>query len=118
MKQASYELDDFRRQVVLAALLEVCGHRRWALLAAHVRTRHVHVVVQANQRPEFVINTIKAYASRALNRLGLEGDGRRRWARHGSTRHLWTARAVSAAVHYVICDQGEPMASFEAPSAR
>ena len=117
MNQEPYRLDAIRRQVLLAALLQVSSHRAWTLLAAHVRTNHVHVVVEADQTPERVMNTFKAYASRALNRLGLDHAGRQRWARHGSTRRLWTRAAVSAAVHYVICEQGEAMAVFEASSA-
>ena len=81
--------------------------------AALVRTNDVHVVVAADQSPERVMNTFKAYASRALNRTALDRLDRRRWARHGSTRHLWTRTAISAAVHYVVCEQGQPMACFE-----
>jgi hypothetical protein len=113
MQQPPYWLDAARRHIVLGSLQEVCGHRRWTLFAAHVRTNHVHIVVAADQSPERVMNTFKAYASRALNRTALDRLDRRRWARHGSTRHLWTRTAISAAVHYVVCEQGQPMACFE-----
>ena len=43
---------------------------------------------------------------------------RRRWARHGSTRYLWTSTAASAAIHYVVREQGDAMAVFEMPAAR
>ena len=36
-----YEMDEVRRESVLAAILEVCRVRGWNLLAAHVRTTHV-----------------------------------------------------------------------------
>ncbi|MBC8167540.1 MAG: transposase, partial [Bryobacteraceae bacterium] len=85
----------------------------WTLLAAHVRTNHVHVVVAAHRSAEQVMNAFKAYASRALNGMAPDEAERKRWARHGSTRHLWTRHAVSAAVHYVVWEQGQPMASFE-----
>src|ERR1700722_20216343 len=52
MDQALYSLDRDRRIIVLAALREVCPHRGWSLLAAHVRTNHVHVVVEAEGPPE------------------------------------------------------------------
>jgi REP element-mobilizing transposase RayT len=84
------------------------------MLAAHVRTRHVHVVVQAGAAPEAVMTTFKGYASRALNQLGIDGEDRRRWARHGSTRYLWTRDEVFSVIHYVVCEQGAPMAVFEA----
>ena len=51
MDQEPYSLDQARRAIVLAALCEVCLHRNWHLLAAHVRTNHVHVVVEAEARP-------------------------------------------------------------------
>ena len=118
MKQEPYLLDAIRREVVLTSLKQVCFHRDWTLLAAHVRTNHVHVLVAASHSAEHVMNAFKAYASRALNAITVDSPNRRRWARHGSTRHLWTTASVSAAVHYVVCEQGEPMAIFEMPSAR
>jgi REP element-mobilizing transposase RayT len=81
----------------------------WVLLAAHVRTNHVHVVVEANIRPEMAMNAFKAYASRSLNRLGSDEPDRKRWARHGSTRWLWKDEDVQAAIQYVVSIQGEPM---------
>ena len=97
---------------------QVCSHREWTLLAAHVRTNHVHVVVAADKSPEQVMNALKAYASRALKDAALDRPDRRRWARYGSTRHLWTIEAASAAVHYIVCEQGEPMAVFQLQSTR
>jgi REP element-mobilizing transposase RayT len=114
MDQPAYAMDQNRREAVLASLRERCSERRWSLLAAHVRTNHVHLVVEAEARPERVMNDLKSYASRCLNRLGLDGPSRKRWARHGSTRWLWKRENVSAAVRYAIDVQGEPMAVFEA----
>ncbi len=118
IKQEPYVLDATRRSVVLASSVQVCSEKQWTLLAAHVRTRHVHAVVQADRSPEQVMSTLKAYASRAFNRMELDGADRRRWARHGSTRHLWTHSQVSAAIRYVVCEQGAAMAVFEAVAAR
>ena len=109
MDQAPYYLDSDRRTTVLGALREVCLHRSWVLLAAHVRTNHVHVVVEADIRPEVAMNAFKAYASRSLNRLGRDEPDRKRWARHGSTRWLWKDEDAQAAIQYVVSRQGEPM---------
>jgi REP element-mobilizing transposase RayT len=49
------------------------------LLAAHVRTNHIHVVVEADLRPERVMNDLKPYASRYLNQLGLDEPARKSW---------------------------------------
>jgi REP element-mobilizing transposase RayT len=112
MNQAPYLLDRDSRPVVLEALREVCLHRGWTLLAAHVRTNHVHVVVEAGIRPEKVMNDFKSYASRGLNRLCHKASDRKRWARHGSTRWLWKDQDVRDAIQYVVEAQGEPMAVF------
>jgi REP element-mobilizing transposase RayT len=114
MDQPPYELDKERRSAVLAALQEVCSHRGWNLLAAHVRTNHVHAVVEAEAPPEKVMNDFKSYASRCLSRLNPEEGERKRWARHGSTRWLRKSEQVLAALRYVVDEQGEPMALFQA----
>ncbi len=112
MLQDAYVLDEVARHVVLAAIQNHCVHRGWNLLAAHVRSNHVHVVVEAGIRPERVMNEFKSYASRALNQLASEEPDRKRWARHGSTRWLWKDEDVREALRYVIDEQGEPMALF------
>jgi REP element-mobilizing transposase RayT len=113
MDQAPYHLDEIRRDAVLLAIHEVCAHRGWSLLAAHVRSNHVHTVVEAEVPPERVMSDFKAYASRRMNRMGLDEPNRKRWARHGSTRWLWKPQHVSAAIQYVIAEQGDVMSVFE-----
>ena len=117
MDQPAYRLDKTRRDVVLASVRERCLRHNWSLLAAHARTTHVHLVVQAEARPERVMNDLKSYASRCLNRMGLDGPARKRWVRHGSTRWLWKRENVSAAIRYVVDEQGDPMDVFEAIEA-
>src|SRR6185437_12257614 len=50
----------------------------WNLLAAHVRSNHVHAIVEAEIRPEKILNEFKSYASRELNRLAEDRPDRRR----------------------------------------
>ena len=114
MDQPPYGMDRSRRETVLASLLDRCSERHWSVLAAHVRTNQVHIVVEAEVRPERVMNDLKSYASRSLNRSGVDEPDRKRWARHGSTRWLWKRENVSAAIRYVVDGQGDPMAVFEA----
>src|ERR1700677_4211888 len=89
MDQPSYVMDERRRDAVLASILERCSSHGWTLLAAHVRTNHLHVVIEAEAKPERIMNDLKSYASRYLNQQGLDEPTRKRWARHGSTRWLW-----------------------------
>ena len=110
MKQKPYVLDRARRPIVLCSLREVCTHRGWALLAAHVRSSHVHVVLTSLEAPEKIMIAFKSYASRALNHEHLDPPSRRRWAHHGSTRYLWKPKQVTAAIEYVVWGQGKPMA--------
>jgi hypothetical protein len=56
------------------------------------------------------MDTFKRYASRALNLMAPRQKGRIHWARHGSTKHLWSAEIIDAAIHYVLEKQGQPMA--------
>ena len=107
-----YKLDAERRELVLKAVKDICKQRHWDLFAAHVRTTHVHNVVRAPVPPERVMTALKAFASATLNRAGFEDSDTRRWARHGSTRYLWTKKDVAGAVHYVVDGQGEPMAVY------
>lgn len=110
MDQVPYLMDEVSRGAVLLALRGHCVHRGWGLLACHVRSNHVHAVVEAEVRPEKIMSEFEAYASRALNGLGVDEPGRKRWARHGSTRWLWNDRDVRKAVEYVVDGQGEGMA--------
>jgi hypothetical protein len=59
------------------------------------------------------MNDLKSYASRCLNRKGLDQPACKRWARHGSTQWLWKPENVAAAIRYVVDGQGEPMSVFE-----
>ena len=118
MKSPPYLLDENCRKVILRAIIDVCAFRGWALLAAHIRQNHVHVVADAERKPEQVMADFKRYASRALNRSGVEGAGRRRWTRGGSTKRLFDREARERAIRYVLESQGEPMAVYIAPEVR
>lgn len=70
-------------------------------------------MVEGEAPPERIMNDFKAYASRRLSQTGLDKPRRKRWARHGSTRWLWKPQHVSAAMQYVVNEQGQPMSVFE-----
>src|SRR5215468_9340870 len=55
MGHRSHVLDAPGRQIVLRAIQEVCARARM-LIAAHVRTTHVQVVVEAHSLPEAVMH--------------------------------------------------------------
>lgn len=72
-------------------------------------TRYPIFLTKFDVRPENVLNALKSYASRSLNRPGIDGPDRKRWARHGSTRWLWKDEDVQEAIRYAVSGQGEPM---------
>jgi REP element-mobilizing transposase RayT len=82
------------RVVVESAIREVCEYRNYGLLAVNARTNHVHSVVTAACKPEHMMDTFKAYATRRLREAGLLDPHIKPWARHGSTPYLWTEEAV------------------------
>lgn len=112
MLQEPYVMDYAERTTVLDAMHQHCEYRDWKLWAAHVRSNHVHAIVEAELPPEKIMNELKSYASRALNRLQSGAPERKRWARHGSTRWLWKDQDLKDAIEYVIDKQGEPMAMY------
>jgi REP element-mobilizing transposase RayT len=113
MSHKPYYLDSLKRTLVLQAICEQCEYRHWTLLAAHIRTNHVHVIVNALTTPEKIMNVFKCYASRLLNEANVDEQNCKRWTRHGSTRYLWNVVATEAAINYVIHEQGEIMAVYE-----
>ena len=106
MTEERYILDENRRRLVLKSMRQVCEHREWDLIAVHIRTTHVHVVVGTGTAPTKILHDFKAYATRSLNQFE---SSRRRWTRHGSTRYLWTPSDVDTAADYVVRRQGDPL---------
>ncbi len=111
MVHAPYMLKGRSACRVLEAMREVCVIRDWQLFAVHVRSTHVHCVVNGPVHPNRAVAEFKAYASRALN---VTEGYRKRWAREGSTRRLPSSGAILAAVRYVVKGQGEAMAVYVA----
>ena len=77
----------------------MCGHRGWRRLAVQVRSHHVPTVA-AEAEPERVMQDFKAYASRRLNGMSLDIPNRK-------------PQPVSAAIEYVVAEQGDAMSAFE-----
>jgi len=112
LKHAPVKLHEAQRPLVEKAVREVCEYRRWLLRAINVRTNHVHTVVVADRKPEPVMDTFKAYATRHLTGAGHWHRGQKLWSRHGSTRWLWTAHSVACAIDYVLNCQGDELPNF------
>jgi REP element-mobilizing transposase RayT len=112
MTEPAYTMSPPEREIVRNAIINLVAERAWLLLAAHVRSNHVHVVISAERQPERIMSDLKARASRDLSRSRFDHADRRRWARHGSTRHLFEEEHVEAAIRYTLDEQGPRMAWY------
>jgi len=99
------------RRTVLEAIIEVSHFRDWPLLALHIRTSHLHGVVDC-PNPAFVLQDWKSYATRALRRLPGEPPNCHYWTRGGNSSALRFEAAIHAAIHYVLAQQGEPLEHY------
>ena len=117
MTQPPYLLDAVRRTVVCDAIVALARVKGWRLLAVHVRSNHVHVVIAADREADRLMADLKARASRDLNRAGLDAADRKRWTRHGNTLHLFTPEQVGQKVVYTLDEQGTPMAVYDGREA-
>jgi len=113
LKNTPVTLDSKMRKAVKTTLKEVCDFRGHTLFALNVRTNHVHLVVSAGKKPEFLLNSFKVYATRKLRAVGLVSKSSKIWSRHGSTRYLWTDRHIEIAVDYVLNGQGHALPDFD-----
>ena len=63
MKQSPYTMRAAEREVVRDAIVRLCRKMGWQLLAVHVRSNHVRVVVAVDRDPGRVMSDMKAAAS-------------------------------------------------------
>ena len=98
------------REVVLKAVLRVCGLRGWIPHTVHVRSNHIHIIVSGDAKPERMMRDFKAYATRAIkNCVSGKTAFKKYWTRHGSTKYLWTKENLAAGTDYVKNRQGRIM---------
>jgi REP element-mobilizing transposase RayT len=112
MKHAPFSLDKTHRKIVCNAALEQAKLLRWTLIALHVRSNHLHLVIKPYHAPERMMQTIKAACSRALNKYDPRLTHYKKWTEHGSTRYLWSPVVTNAAIRYVLYEQGTPMSWY------
>jgi REP element-mobilizing transposase RayT len=113
MAQEPFAMDAARREIVRDAIVALCAEKRWRLLALHVRTNHVHVVVDVDRDAGRAMSDMKARASRALSKAGFDDADRKRWTRHGSALHLFDAAEVADKIDYTLNRQGVPMSFYD-----
>ena len=112
MAQAPYVMSTEEREIVCKAMVDLVDEREWDLPAVHVRSNHVHIVISAPRDPGRMMSELKARASQDLTEAGFDDARRRRWTRHGSTKHLFRSEEVEAKIGYTLDEQGERMAWY------
>ena len=109
MIEPAFQLSRYQdRRAVGDAIVELCAQKGWWLAALHVRTTHLHMVVDADVAPERILQACKAYATRALKGM-CEVPNHKYWTRSGDIRRLHAGRVLASAIHYVLDGQGTRM---------
>jgi hypothetical protein len=71
LQNAPFVLDEKARISTLNAILSVCSHRKWTPYAVHIRTTHVHAVIQGRLRRNGCFPISRLFHTR----FSLEHDG-------------------------------------------
>ena len=109
MVEPAFQLSrDQDRQAVRDAIVELCAQKGWWLAALHIRTTHLHMVVDADVSPERILQACKAHATRRLKSM-YEVPKDKYWTRSGDVRRLDAGRALASAIDYVLNGQGTQM---------
>ncbi len=113
LKYLPVHFDTVKRDIIKTAFENTCQHLRWRIYALHVRTNHVHVVLQADQHANDVMRILKTNATILLRKKSDIEKDRKVWSRHGSTKYLWTDQSIYFACEYTISEQGNKMACID-----
>ena len=111
LKNPPFIIGQRQRKMVLEAILQVCKFHGWLAHAVHVRSNHIHIVVSGREKPEKMMVNFKACATKAIKKCNNEqATSRKYWARHGSTKYIWTKESLASTMRYVRDVQGKIMA--------
>jgi REP element-mobilizing transposase RayT len=107
LKRPPVRLNRRQREAATEGIREICKKRNWGLWAVNVRTNHAHSVVTADCDSKKVRSALKAYATKLMRERGYWPSPDSPWAAKGSRRKLFTEAELTAAIDYVMYDQGE-----------
>ncbi|WP_407674122.1 transposase [Paludibaculum fermentans] len=108
-KSRPYVLERPHRKLILETICNACKTWNWALLAAHIRSTHLHVILDTSATPERSMGELKRACTNALKEANLATWGDRIWADYGHIRPLGSPYAINKAINYVLNGQGAPM---------
>ena len=103
-------LNSGHRQIVRDTIAKHCGIRQWRLYGLHVRSNHVHIVVNADKSIDQVSNELKGWPKRILCENGFAPP--KMWTVGSSKVFIFTEAKLREKIHYVVYEQGEMMAYY------
>jgi REP element-mobilizing transposase RayT len=115
-KSRPYVLERQHRKLILETICRTCKTRNWPLLAAHIRTTHLHLILDTPTAPERSLGELKRACTKALRAASLATADDRIWANYSHIRILSSRYAITKAIDYVLNGQGAPMDSHPAGS--
>jgi len=103
MRSPRFALTDEMRRVADPAVYALADEEGWRILAANVRSTHVHVVVDCRGKvsPEDAMTAFKSRITKDFGIADLVGADPDVWAEHGSTRWINHAAGLYGAIAYV-----------------
>jgi hypothetical protein len=117
MKGAPVTLDEFDANALICQYQETTSIRTWMLFAASVMYNHTHVVIGVAGDPDLdsLLETLKSWATRRLQRDRVLPPNGTFWTEKGSKRKLPDQHALCEGVIYVARKQPNPLAVYIAP---
>ncbi len=82
MAETEFILGPQDRNLVLNSVIDACAYRAWHLFCVHIRTNHVHAILQTDLPVDRVLTYLKARATFALKTL--HPHRQRFWSKHGA----------------------------------
>jgi REP element-mobilizing transposase RayT len=101
LKEQPVLLSTEQRESVARVIQQHAEIRGWKLVAATVRTNHVHVVVSAAALPTQVRDQLKANATRVLRTTTPPITNEKIWAKGGDIEFIDTDEELERVVRYV-----------------
>jgi REP element-mobilizing transposase RayT len=114
LKHPPVELYQKQREIVLDTVTSHCVLKQWRLFAAHVRSNHVHTIIQSGHPINDVMMGLKIWATRKLSEGGYCYP--KVWTVGGSKRYIFSDDKLREKIHYVIYEQGAMMQYYIDPS--
>ena len=114
MKGPPINLTTAQAEVLLAQLQETARIRGWELRAVAILFNHFHIVVgvPGDPHPGKILGDFKSWGTRTLSKRFGEPPSETWWTERGSKRKLPDERAITAAVHYVLYEQPNPLLTW------